>query len=277
MDQNTDTLISNAMKTASELLAAYAFSVVGALLILVLGLMAASWLSRLTRSALERTGRIDATLTSFLSKIVKYAVWVLVFVTVLSEFGVKTTSILAALGAAGLAIGLALQGTLSNIAAGIMILILRPFNTGEYIEVDGIAGTVEEIGLFSTQLKRSDGLFLMVPNSKLWGASVLNYSRNPTRRFELVVGIDYGDDMKQAREILLELAKADSRVLENPAPVSFVNSLDDSSVGIALRAWIGSADYLATTWDLTEEAKSRFDKAGISIPFPQLDINQKAA
>ncbi|MCC0049717.1 MAG: mechanosensitive ion channel [Rhodobiaceae bacterium] len=277
MDQNTDTLISNAMKTASELLAAYAFSVVGALLILVLGLMAASWLSRLTRSALERTGRIDATLTSFLSKIVKYAVWVLVFVTVLSEFGVKTTSILAALGAAGLAIGLALQGTLSNIAAGIMILILRPFNTGEYIEVDGIAGTVEEIGLFSTQLKRSDGLFLMVPNSKLWGASVLNYSRNPTRRFELVVGIDYGDDMKQAREILLELAKADSRVLENPAPVSFVKSLDDSSVGIALRAWIGSADYLATTWDLTEEAKSRFDKAGISIPFPQLDINQKAA
>ncbi|MCB1478745.1 MAG: mechanosensitive ion channel [Rhodobiaceae bacterium] len=265
------------MKTASELLAAYAFSVVGALLILVLGLMAASWLSRLTRSALERTGRIDATLTSFLSKIVKYAVWVLVFVTVLSEFGVKTTSILAALGAAGLAIGLALQGTLSNIAAGIMILILRPFNTGEYIEVDGIAGTVEEIGLFSTQLKRSDGLFLMVPNSKLWGASVLNYSRNPTRRFELVVGIDYGDDMKQAREILLELAKADSRVLENPAPVSFVKSLDDSSVGIALRAWIGSADYLATTWDLTEEAKSRFDKAGISIPFPQLDINQKAA
>ena len=277
MDQNTDTLISNAMKTASELLAAYAFSVVGALLILVLGLMAASWLSRLTRSALERTGRIDATLTSFLSKIVKYAVWVLVFVTVLSEFGVKTTSILAALGAAGLAIGLALQGTLSNIAAGIMILILRPFNTGEYIEVDGIAGTVEEIGLFSTQLKRSDGLFLMVPNSKLWGASVLNYSRNPTRRFELVVGIDYGDDMKQAREILLEVAKADSRVLENPAPVSFVKSLDDSSVGIALRAWIGSADYLATTWDLTEEAKSRFDKAGISIPFPQLDINQKAA
>lgn len=277
MNDRLDTILDNTVATVSELLAAYALSVVGALFILVFGLMAAGWLSRLARRALDRVPTVDATLASFLATLVKYAIWVLVFVTVLSEFGVKTTSIIAALGAAGLAVGLALQGTLSNIAAGVMLLILRPFRTGEFIDADGVSGTVEEIGLFATRMKRVDGLFMLVPNGNLWGASVVNYSRNPTRRFELIVGIDYGDDMKQAREILLEIARADARVLHDPEPVSFVNSLDDSSVGIGLRAWVASGDYLAASWDLTERAKQRFDEAGISIPFPQMDVHTRAA
>ncbi|MFN0262946.1 mechanosensitive ion channel family protein [Tepidamorphus sp. 3E244] len=275
MDTDVEALMSNAMETASAILAAYAFSVIGALLILIFGLMAANWIQRWVRSALDRIEAVDPALASFLSKIVKYTIWVLVFVTVLSEFGVKTTSILAALGAAGLAVGLALQGTLANIAAGIMLLILRPFRVGEFIDADGIAGTIMDIGLFATEMKRVDGLYMMVPNSKLWGASVLNYSRNATRRLELIVGIDYGDDMGQAREILLEIAKSDQRVLDDPAPVSFVNSLDDSSVGIGLRCWLPASEYLVASWDITETAKRRFDEAGISIPFPQLDVNRK--
>ncbi|NNC59471.1 MAG: mechanosensitive ion channel, partial [Erythrobacter sp.] len=221
--------------------------------------------------------RFEPTVAIFLSNIVKYALWALVLVTVLSQFGVETTSILAALGGMALAIGLALQGTLSNVASGVMILVQKPFRVGEAIQAGSITAVVQNIGLFTTELKQFDGLFVMVPNSELWNKPIVNFHRHPIRRFELVVGIGYGDSMEQAREELLALASADERVLADPEPVAFVNSLDDSSVGIGLRVWCATGDFVAVSWDLTEKAKARFDAVGISIPFPQREVTQKAA
>ena len=252
-------------------------SIAGAFAVLIIGLIVAGAVSRAVERALKNSSKFDPTVADFLSSLVKYAMWALVLVTVLAQFGVETTSILAALGGMALAVGLALQGTLSNVASGVMILVQKPFKVGESISAGPVTGTVEEIGLFTTQLKQFDGLFVMVPNSELWNQAIVNFTRHPTRRFELVVGIAYGDSMEQARGELLSLAKADERVLADPEPVTFVNSLDDSSVGIGLRVWCATPDYLALSWDLTEKAKARFDDVGISIPFPQREVIQRAA
>ena len=190
---------------------------------------------------------------------------------------VETASILAALGGMALAVGLALQGTLSNVASGVMILVQKPFKVGEAINAGSVTGTVQQIGLFTTELKQFDGLFVMVPNSELWNQAIVNYNRHPTRRLELVVGIAYGDSMARAREELLKLALTDDRVLDDPEPVTFVSSLDDSSVGIGMRVWCSTPDYLGLSWDMTEAVKARFDDVGISIPFPQREIVQRAA
>ena len=275
MDNFSTPALRTALTEATAYLTEFALSFVGAVVILIVGFIVAGLLARWTRQGLMNLHGVDITLAAFLGNMVRYAIWVLVIITVLAQFGVQTTSIIAALGAAGLAIGLALQGTLANIAAGIMLLVLRPFRVGEYIETPDTGGTVMEIGLFTTELKRADGLFVMTPNSQLWNQPVTNYSRHPTRRFELVIGIDYEDDMEQARQTLLDLAKEDPRVLRDPAPTAFVNSLDDSSVGIGLRVWTKSSDYLALSWDLTEAAKARFDETGITIPFPQREVRQK--
>jgi small conductance mechanosensitive channel len=170
-----------------------------------------------------------------------------------------------------------LQGTLSNVASGVMILVQKPFRVGEGITVGGITAVVQDIGLFTTELKQFDGLFVMIPNSELWNQPIVNFNRHPTRRFELIVGIGYDDSMQEAREELLKLAEADERVLPEPAPAAYVASLDDSSVGIGLRVWCATGDYLGLSWDLTEQAKARFDAKGISIPFPQREITTKAA
>ncbi|UVI39718.1 mechanosensitive ion channel family protein [Qipengyuania spongiae] len=251
--------------------------IVGAFAVLVIGLLVAGILSRWARKALSRSSHLDPTVAHFLANLVKYALWALVLVTVLGQFGVQTTSILAALGGMALAVGLALQGTLSNVASGVMILVQKPFRVGEAITVGNITAVVQDIGLFTTELKQFDGLFVMIPNSELWNQPIVNFHRHPTRRFELIVGIGYDDSMAQAREELLALAQADERVLADPAPQSFVSSLDDSSVGIGLRVWCATGDYMALSWELTEKAKARFDAVGISIPFPQREITQKAA
>lgn len=251
--------------------------IAGAFAVLVIGLIVAGMVSRAVERALARSPKFDPTVANFLSNVVKYAMWALVLVTVLAQFGVETTSILAALGGMALAVGLALQGTLSNVASGVMILVQKPFKVGEGITAGSVTGTVQQIGLFTTELKQFDGLFVMVPNSQLWNQAIVNFHRHPTRRFELVVGIAYGDSMDKARGELLALAEADERVLGDPAPVTFVNSLDDSSVGIGLRVWCATGDYLALSWDLTEKAKARFDDVGISIPFPQREVIQRAA
>ncbi len=265
---NVETLVEQAIAVATE----YAFAVIGAIVILILGFFIAGVISRWARRSLEKLRHVDLTLAAFLANIVKYAIWVLVLVMVLGQFGVQTTSIIAVLGAAGLAIGLALQGTLSNIAAGIMLLVLRPFRVGEYIEAGAVNGTVQEIGLFTTELKMVDGLFVMAPNSEIWNSTIVNYSRHPTRRFELVVGIGYDDDMELAREKLMKLAEGDSRVLDSPAPQTFVAALADSSVNIGLRVWTETSNYLALSWDMTQAAKATFDEAGISIPYPQREV-----
>ncbi len=246
--------------------------IAGAFAVLIIGLLIAGVASRWVERALTRSPRFDPTVANFLSNLVKYALWALVLVTVLAQFGVETTSILAALGGMALAIGLALQGTLSNVASGIMILVQKPFKVGEAIAVGSITAVVENIGLFTTELKQFDGLFVMIPNAELWNKPIVNFHRHATRRFELVVGIAYGDSMELARRELLALAEADERVLADPAPAAFVNSLDDSSVGIGLRVWCATGDYLGLSWDLTEAAKARFDAVGISIPFPQREV-----
>ncbi|MEL6751720.1 MAG: mechanosensitive ion channel domain-containing protein [Pseudomonadota bacterium] len=267
--------VTTLIEEGFDLIVKYAFSVVGAIFILIVGLIVAGILSRWLRNSLERYGHIDVTLAGFLGNVLKYAIWVLVGVMVLGQFGVQTTSIIAVLGAAGLAIGLALQGTLSNIAAGLMLLFLRPIRVGEYIEAGSVAGTVVEIGLFTTELRKPNGLYVMAPNSEIWNTPITNYSRNPNRRFEFTVGIGYDDDPALAREELMSLANADERVLADPAPVTFVASLDDSSVGVGLWCWVAAPNYLATARDLTERAKRRFDDVGITIPYPQREVTQR--
>ncbi|MEL7730928.1 mechanosensitive ion channel domain-containing protein [Citromicrobium bathyomarinum] len=251
--------------------------IIGAFAVLVIGLLIAGMLSRWAERTLAKHPRFDPTISGFLAKMVKYALWAVVLVTVLSQFGVETASILAALGGMALAVGLALQGTLSNVASGVMILVQRPFVVGEAISVDRFTATVQRIGLFTTELKQFDGLFVMVPNSELWNQPIINLHRHPTRRIELIVGIGYDDSMKQAREVLLALAEQDERALNDPEPQAFVASLDDSSVGVGLRVWCATSDYMQLQWDLTEAAKAKFDEVGLSIPFPQREVTMVPA
>ena len=253
----------------SALFVSYSFSVLGAIILVVVGYVIAGLVERGIRRALNGIRGFDATLSQFFSTIARYAVLALVLVMVLGQFGVQTASIIAAIGAIGLAIGLALQGTLQNIAAGIMLLVLRPFRVGEYIQVGEIGGTVEDIGLFASRLRTADGVYLLAPNSTLWNEPVTNYSRNATRRNDITIGIGYDDDIGLAQQILLDLAHADQRVRKDPAPDAFVMSLGDSAVAVTFRYWTATSDFWAVRFELTRAAKLAFDDKGISIPFPQ--------
>lgn len=254
-------------------LASYALDAVGALVILLVGWWIAGRTQYLVRRALDRVPRIDDTLKPFLSSSVRYFVIVITFVAVLAEFGVQTTSIIAVLGAAGLAIGLALQGTLQNIAAGIMLLVLRPFRVGEYIDAGGVSGTVDAINLFTTDMTTYDGIYRSVPNAELWNRNILNYSRNPTRRLDIPVGIAYEDDVEQALGLLLSHLSQDTRVLPDPEPQVLVTGLGDSSVDLTLRCWTNRTDFWPLRFELNKKVKLWLDAAGISIPFPQRDVH----
>ena len=269
-------MTSEMFNSASPLIALiidYALDMVGAVLLLIAGWMAAGWVQTHTARMLGAVERVDATLLSFVTQLVRYSILILVMVAVLAQFGVQTTSIIAVLGAAGLAVGLALQGTLANIAAGVLLLFLRPFKIGEYIDAGGVAVTVREIGLFATEFESYDGIFVMVPNSQLASAAITNYSRLPTRRLDLVIGISYGDNMNQAMTVLNDLLVNDDRILEDPAHQVMVKELADSSVNLNLRCWTKRQDYWSLLFDLTKQAKERLDKHGISIPFPQRDVH----
>ncbi|VAW17848.1 Small-conductance mechanosensitive channel [hydrothermal vent metagenome] len=250
-----------------------AYSIALGLLALVIGWWLSNFVAGRLAKVLAKTKAIDDTIGPVLCQLVRYAILVVTLVIVLSQFGVATTSILAVLGAAGLAIALALQGTLSNIAAGVMLVWLRPFSIGEFIEADSIAGTVREIGLFATKLNTSNGLFLFVPNSQLWNTSITNFSRLPERRVELRVGIAYDANIAQARTILLGLANRQSQVLSIPAPVVHVETLGDSAVTMLLRFWVPSEIYWDAVFAFREAAKIALDNAGIEIPFNKVDIN----
>ncbi|MBX3529894.1 MAG: mechanosensitive ion channel family protein [Rhizobiaceae bacterium] len=268
--------LAAAWEALYALVIAYAFSALGAIVLLIAGYMIAGIAERSANAALSRIRGFDETLRGFLSRALRYAMLILVGVTVLAQFGVQTASILAALGAAGLAIGLALQGTLQNIAAGIMLLVLKPFRSGEYIVAGDVSGTIQEIGLFATELKTADGIYVLTPNSELWSTPVTNYSRNATRRADLAIGIGYGDDIALATETLLALARAEARVLTAPAAEAFVSELGDSAVVVTLRYWTRSADWWSTRLGLTRAAKLAFDEKGISIPYPQQDVHMIA-
>jgi small conductance mechanosensitive channel len=243
-----------------------------ACLILFVGFWFAGLMSRQIRNLLPRTRRVDNTLAPLLSQIVRYGIIVVTVVISLSQFGIQTTSILAVLGAAGLAIALALQGTLSNIASGVMLIWLRPFRVGEYVDAEGTAGTIIEVGLFATELKTYDGIFIFVPNSRLWDARITNYSRQATRMVETKISIAYDSSLPKAREVLMDVAK-DPRVLSEPAPMVFVAALGASSVDLVMRTWVMSPDWWRTNVDFHERAKLAFDAAGIEIPYGKLDIN----
>ncbi len=251
----------------------YGVEIVGAIVLLIIGWTIAGWARRGVRHALDRVPRMDETLKPFLAKLVWYVIMVFVLVAVLNQFGVQTTSLIAILGAAGLAIGLALQGMLANVASGVMLLFLRPFNVGDYVDAGGIAGTVVEIGLFNTEIKTNIGLALIVPNSKIWDSPITTFSRNPTRRFDLAVGIGYDDDVDGALALLMGLMTGDGRVLGDPEPLVVVMELGDSAVIIKLRAWTRSGDYWATVWDMNKAIKNELQAAGYSIPFPQRDVH----
>lgn len=268
------------MGTAASLalaaVSAWLPGLVSAIAVLCIGYLAAVWAARGANRLLGRAGRLEPTLVPVITATVRYTIMIVISVAALSQLGVQTTSLLAALGAAGLAIGLALQGTLQNIAAGIMILWLRPFRIGEYVDNGSIAGTVREVGLFATTIDTYDGIFRFVPNADLWNAPITNFSRNPTRMTDMAIGIGYGSNIKRARDILLELAAADKRVRRIPEPIVFVDDLGDSAVVLRYRVWIGTNDFWATQRALLEEAKRRFDAEGIEIPFPQRVVHMAA-
>ncbi len=247
-------------------------SFLSAILLFAIGWWIAGRAERAVAGLLNKTARIDPTLRSVISSVVRYSILVLVVVAVLGQLGIQTTSILAALGAIGLAIGLALQGTLSNIAAGMMLLWLRPFRVGDYVDTGSIAGTVKDVGLFACELHTWDGIFLFVPNAQLWNTKITNFSRLPTRLVELKFGVAYGDDIATGLNVLTELATSDGRVRSEPAPIVFVEELGDSAVILTLRVWALTAEYWNVRRDLTKRGKSDLEAAGLSIPFPQRDV-----
>jgi small conductance mechanosensitive channel len=260
------------LNNAWDLIKVYGWSAIWGVVILVVGLIVAKMIRGAVRKALGRGG-VDETLVPFLSKLVYYLVLAVVVIAVLQRFGVPVTSLVAVLGAAGLAVGLAMQGTLSNFASGVMLLVFRPFGVGDFVEAAGVSGTVVEVGVFSTTLNTPDNVRITVPNSAVWGTTVKNYSANDTRRIDLVMGISYDDDIGKAVEVMQRIMDGDSRVLKDPAPVIAVHELADSSVNLVVRPWCNKEDYWALRWDLNRTFKEQLEGAGCSIPYPQQDVH----
>lgn len=268
-----DSSIEQITQQGIALLIHYGLSILGAIVILIIGRMVAGWAKCSTAKWLERSGKVDQTISDFLANCARYVVLIFTLIMVLSQFGIETTSLIAIFGAAGLAIGLALQGTLSNIAAGVMLLIFRPFKVGDFVEASGIAGTVKSISLFVTELATPDNVQILSPNASVWGATVKNYSHHATRRVDFVVGIDYGDDINKAMDAIHAVISADSRALKDPAAMVVVGNLGDSSVDLIVRVWCNAGDYWGVKFDFTKAFKEKLDSVGISIPFPQRTVH----
>ncbi|WP_374763185.1 mechanosensitive ion channel family protein [Yunchengibacter salinarum] len=250
-------------------LVGFGLSVLGALLILVIGFWLAGRASNWTLKLCRKARKMDETLALFFAALMRYAVITFTLVAVLEEFGVETTSFIAVLGALGLAIGLSLQGTLSHVAAGVMLLLFRPFKVGEYIEAGGHAGTITAISLFTTEMDTPDNVRITVPNGMVWGSAIKNYNFHDTRRCDLVFGIGYGDDIGKAMDVIRDCIKADGRALTDPETQIIVTNLGDNSVDITARIWCNSPDYWPMKFSLTRTVKEAFDRDGIEIPFPQ--------
>ncbi|MGO2127999.1 MAG: mechanosensitive ion channel family protein [Pseudoalteromonas prydzensis] len=247
-------------------------------LILALAIVIASALiARSVKKAIQNTKsplkKIDKTLLPILSSVAGYLVYIIAGLFILDIFGVNTASLIALMGAAGLAIGLALKNTLSNIAAGIMLLILRPFKVGDFVDASGTVGSVSEINLFTTIFKTNDGLYIASPNGKVWGGNIKNFTRNGKRRMDIVVGISFADSIDDGLNVLKEIAASESRLLPEPAPKVMVTSIGESAVNIQLRAWTVNGDYWQTVWDLNKRVKESIEQAGLTIPFPQRTLH----
>ena len=250
----------------------YGMNILGALVIFIIGRMAIGILLSITKKVINKSFK-DETLTKFVANLTKMILLTILVIVVLNQLGIQTTSFIAILGAAGLAIGLALQSSLSNFASGVMLIIFKPFKAGDFVEAGGTSGSVESVGVFVTTLKTPDNKIIVVPNGTITNNNITNYSAEDTRRVDFVFGIGYGDDIKKAKNILERIVAEDIRVLKDPAPVVAVSELADSSVNFVVRPWVKTADYWAVYFDITEKVKLTFDNEGISIPFPQQDVH----
>ncbi|NNF66745.1 MAG: mechanosensitive ion channel [Gammaproteobacteria bacterium] len=250
----------------------WAPSIIAALAIFIVGLIVTKILTSIIRRTLEKL-KVDELLVRFLTKLARVILLLVVILAAVAKLGVQTTSFIAILGAAGLAIGLALQDSLSNFAAGIMVVLFRPYKVGDYVEAGGTAGVVVEVQIFTTVLNTPDNKRVIVPNGQIVQGTITNFSAHSTRRADFVFGVGYDDDLKKVRSVLEDVIKACSTVNDEPAPQIFVTELADSSVNFGVRVWCNTPDYWKTVWHLNETVKLRFDEEGISIPFPQRDVH----
>lgn len=253
---------------------AWGVNALGALVVLIIGLWIAGRLKKVTANAVSRAPNLDETLGNFFGSLVYYTIVAFVVIAVLSMFGIQTTGLAALIGAAGLAVGLALQGTLGHLASGVMLLAFRPFKSGDYIEAAGQAGTVKEINLFTTVMATPDNVKIIVPNGDVWSSAITNYSAYETRRVDFVFGISYQDDINKAMDLIQSEIEKDDRTLSDPAPQIVVGNLGDSSVDIITRVWVNAADYWGVKFDMTKAVKERFDSDGINIPYPTQTLYQ---
>jgi small conductance mechanosensitive channel len=252
--------------------AQYGLQVFGAIATLVIG----TWIAKLLAKSLAKTlskREVDQTLVKFVVTLVKIALVTFVIISAAAQVGIQTASFVAVIGAAGLAIGFALQGSLSNLAAGVMLIIFKPIKVGNYIEGGGAAGTVESVGIFVTTLLTPDNKVVYIPNSTLTGGNIINYSAKDTRRIDMVFGIGYSDDIDKAKKVIHSVLDNDPRVLKDPAPQIVVSELADSSVNFNVRPWVNRSDYWGVYFDTTEQVKKKFDEQNITIPFPQRDVH----
>ena len=260
------------LNTIYAYLAKYWLQVVGAIVIFVVGRWVAKVISKLVGKAMLKA-KVDETLTSFAQNLVHVALLVFVVIAAISNLGVETSSFAVVVGAAGLGIAFALQGSLANFAAGVMLIIFKPFKVGDFVELGGKAGTVKEIQIFNTILNSPDNVRVIVPNGQVTGTNILNYTANGTRRVDLVVGISYGDDLKKAQQVIEGVLAEDSRILKDPAATVAVCELGDSSVNFVVRPWVKAGDYWNVRFDTIQKVKLALDKNGITIPFPQRDVH----
>lgn len=266
------TEITQILTTAQDLITKFGLNLIAALAILLIG----QWLSKLFRRFMKRLmsgAGVDPTLVSFASNLLYYSILGFVVIAALNRLGVQTASVIALLGAAGLAVGLALQGSLSNFAAGVLMVIFRPFKVGDYVEAAGVKGIVEDIQLFTTTLVGLDNTVAIVPNASISGDKIVNYTRKDKRRVDAVVGISYGDNIAKARQVILDQLAQDPRILPEPAPQVVVLELADSSVNLGVRPWVETAHYWPVYYSIYESIKNRLDAEGITIPFPQRDLH----
>ncbi|MEA3353684.1 MAG: mechanosensitive ion channel [Campylobacterota bacterium] len=256
-----------------DMITTYTINIVLALAIFFIGKKVARWVTDFTLKSMKKAG-IDETLENFLSSVIYSLLLIVVVLAALGQIGIETTSFIAILGAVGLAVGLAFQSTLSNISAGVMLIIFRPIKIGEFVIAGGETGVVEEINIFNTTMKTGDNKTIIIANSNITGNNITNYSRKDTRRVDIVFGIGYDDDLKTAKTVLEEILNSDERVLKDPEPFVAVSELADSSVNFVTRSWVRSEDYWGVYFDTLEKVKLTFDEKGISIPYPQMDIHQ---
>lgn len=265
-------MTEESLQKAIELLTDYGMRALVAFLILFIGIWAARWVRRILRRGLERR-EIDPTLVGFVTSLIYYILVVAVVISAISKLGIETTSFIAVLGAAGLAVGLALQGSLSNFASGVLLILFRPFKVGDFVEAGGMTGAVDEIGMLMTRMHTPDNKGILVPNTQIMSGSIINFSAHEDRRLDLVFGISYKDDIALAKSILREIVESDPRTLKEPEATIGVVELADSSVNIVCRPWVKASDYWPLRFDLMETVKGRFEAAGISIPFPQREVH----